>query len=533
MFQQGTILLGFQKILNKLMFLYFIMKYAIIILCTMTILCKINAQTYFSKLFDVDKQWESIDKILTTNEGKIFYVGRSVNFFVNDSSIYRKLFVTELDNNFEINKIIYLRENYRPYTSASAIKNLNSTIVYGKNDSIITNFDTYYLSTISNNLFVSNTHKLNFFQNTTLTSEAINYNNKLYFFCADYTTFVASKLKLSMQCMDTNGNLLWGKVFQDKRCYTINATQTKDGNFILAGLKYYGEGLGGDDSAFAWYAKVDTMGTILWEHVLDRGSPFYADDFWVSNANDNYYLTGTLLANHGLTPYDLHNDSSYCVMAKINENNGEIIWHKQMFTNRERIQDLYTAIGSLTYKNGGLYGLLTHNVTNGSNQYVMFAKFDMEGNILWKRLFQQADYSNRAYSLTPIADGFLICGDAKDSTHTKGDSDAWLIKTDTNGCIIPNCNAKDGLVQIINPERILTVFPNPAQNEINIETIGKNIQLSSFEVYNLLGQILLTQTAQNINASTINTETLNNGTYLIVITLTNGSQAVKKVVISH
>jgi hypothetical protein len=168
----------------------------------------------------------------------------------------------------------------------------------------------------------------------------------------------------------------------------------------------------------------------------------------------------------------------------------------------------------------------------------MFAKFDLEGNILWKRLFQQADYSNRAYSLTPIADGFLICGDAKDSTHTKGDSDAWLIKTDTNGCIIPNCNAKDGLVQIINPERILTVFPNPAQNEIKIKTNFdklnyQNIKLSKFYVYNLQGQILLTQTVTNQNADSINTETLSNGAYLMVIELNNGSQAVKKVLIER
>jgi hypothetical protein len=150
------------------------MKKIIVTIFSIILVINASAQTYFSKLFDIDKQWESIDKILTTKEGKIFYVGRSVNFFVNDSSRYRKIFVTELDNNFELNIIIYLRENYRPYTSASAIKNLNSTIVYGKNDSVITNFDTYYLSTISNNLFVSNTRKLNFFQNTTLTSESIN-----------------------------------------------------------------------------------------------------------------------------------------------------------------------------------------------------------------------------------------------------------------------------------------------------------------------------------------------------------------------
>ena len=508
------------------------MKYLIIFFCSIIFLSKTNAQPLFSKLFDVNKQWESIDRILVTEKGNYLYVGRSVNFFVNDSSKYRKIFILKLDSLFEIDTIVYLRENYRPYTSASTIKNLNSSIVFGKNDSILTNYDSYFLSNISTNTLITRTIKLNFFTNTVLTSEAININNKLYFFCADYTTFVASKLKLSMQCMDTNGNLLWGKVFQDKRCYTNNVVQTKDGNFILAGLKYYGEGLGGDDSAFAWYAKVDTLGNIIWEHVLDRGSKLMSTYVWATEANGNYYLSGTNYAKYTPTWYG---DTSFSYIIKINENNGEIEWQKRFLYSINRTSGLLTSMGGMRYYNGNMYGLLSHNVTNTSNQYVMFAKFDMKGNIVWKRLFQQADYSNRAYSLTPIDDGFLICGDAKDSTRAKGDSDAWLIKTDTNGCIIPGCNAKDGIVQIINPEKVFTVYPNPVQNEINVSTENLDIKIESLAIYNMQGQVLKFRQAQlpEKEITKINTEDLANGNYLLIITTNKQQMAGKKFVVER
>ncbi|MFZ4797403.1 MAG: T9SS type A sorting domain-containing protein, partial [Bacteroidia bacterium] len=162
----------------------------------------------------------------------------------------------------------------------------------------------------------------------------------------------------------------------------------------------------------------------------------------------------------------------------------------------------------------------------------------LQGNLIWKRLFSNWYLSNRAYSLTPIDDGFLICGDSKDSTHTKGDSDAWLIKTDTNGCIIPGCNAKDGIVQIINPEKVFTVYPNPAQNEIHVELNFDKLNyqyIESLAVYNMQGQLLKFRQAQlpEKEITKINTEDLANGNYLLIITTNEQQMAGKKFVVER
>ncbi len=491
-----------------------------------------KAQNTFSKMFDTYGHWESFMQAIEINKDSITLLGEKQNFFVSDSTRFKSLVVSTLYNGYLLRvKYLFAKDTFQ-----------NGLISYYNNDKVIITFEqdvrnnnsTYWLNKMNASFDSILSKKLLPISNKFYVLSIKRVNNKLYFFCADYTTFVASKLKLSMQCMDTNGNLLWGKVFQNKRCYTNNVVQTTDGNFLVAGLKYYGESLGGEDSAFAWYAKIDTIGNIIWERDLIRGGPFLADDLWVGKANGDFFLSGSLMSLQGILPLSLHKDSSYCTIAKISEQTGNIIWQKQLFTQKLKIQDLFSLIKQFQYHNGSLYALVDHRVSERENpqdlsQYVMLAKFDLQGNILWKRLFSNWYVSNRAFSLTPLDDGFLICGDAKDSTHEKGDSDAWLIKTDTNGCIIPGCNAKDGIAQIINPEKVFTVFPNPAQNEVNVSSQNKTLRIESLAIYNMQGTILKTV----YKTEKINTEELANGNYILIITTNKQQMAVKKFVIER
>lgn len=146
---------------------------------------------------------------------------------------------------------------------------MKQKIVFGLIDTL--SVLTYKIVDYDSSLLFNNEKNIKFPAKTSLTNSTIPFvNNKLYFFCGDYSVNVASRLKLSMQCMDTNGNLIWGKIFNDKKCFTKSVIQTPDGNFILAGLKYYQDLALNRDSSFGWYAKVDTLGNILWEHTLKR-----------------------------------------------------------------------------------------------------------------------------------------------------------------------------------------------------------------------------------------------------------------------
>ena len=68
-------------------------------------------------------------------------------------------------------------------------------------------------------------------------------------------------------------------------------------------------------------------------------------------------------------------------------------------------------------------------------------------------------------------------------------------------------------------ENDLLVYPNPARNSINVN--HPNIKISSYKILNMVGEEVL---SGNLNSSTINIESLNSGTYLIMMNEEDSNQ---------
>ena len=88
-------------------------------------------------------------------------------------------------------------------------------------------------------------------------------------------------------------------------------------------------------------------------------------------------------------------------------------------------------------------------------------------------------------------------------------------------------------MQIINPEKVFTVYPNPAQNEINVSSINVTQKIENLAVYNMQGQLLISINTKANNQQTINIEDLANGNYLLIITTNKQQMAGKKFVVER
>ena len=66
-------------------------------------------------------------------------------------------------------------------------------------------------------------------------------------------------------------------------------------------------------------------------------------------------------------------------------------------------------------------------------------------------------------------------------------SDPWLVKVDSSGCEIANCNVGVNEVQILDSQ--LFLYPNPASSEITISIDGENINEYEISIINILGEI--------------------------------------------
>lgn len=93
-----------------------------------------------------------------------------------------------------------------------------------------------------------------------------------------------------------------------------------------------------------------------------------------------------------------------------------------------------------------------------------------------------------------------------------------------------------GIAQVNNPLQSVTVYPNPASNQVNVVVDSKNtISNLTISLVNINGQKVIDNSFTNANGFnnyTINTTGLNNGIYFVMVTA-NGFTTTQKLVIAN
>ena len=166
--------------------------------------------------------------------------------------------------------------------------------------------------------------------------------------------------------------------------------------------------------------------------------------------------------------------------------------------------------------NNSLYAIaeidtLIDNVT--FTRYVQFSKISAEtGNIEWYQLYKHYSRYNEIQNLYKVDNGFLMCGNAVNQNRMKEfdstgiiESDAWLLKVDTNGCIIPNCKpyVYSGIQHVLHDNAMVEVYPNPIKEFFTISFKNQQLFNGSNEIfiYDMAGRELFKQTLKDQAAS--------------------------------
>ncbi|MFM2226380.1 MAG: Secretion system C-terminal sorting domain [Bacteroidota bacterium] len=84
-------------------------------------------------------------------------------------------------------------------------------------------------------------------------------------------------------------------------------------------------------------------------------------------------------------------------------------------------------------------------------------------------------------------------------------------------------------IQNINVDAGINIFPNPAQNQIEIKSENA---IHSFQIKNIAGDVFINSSLNESNSAAINTNKLPNGVYIVEIELSNKKMISKKIVIS-
>jgi hypothetical protein len=493
-----------------------------IILLIVFIFCKnISFSQTYSKMFDLYGGWESANELLyydSTSKSLIFS-GTFKNFGVNDSTKYRHAVIWRVDSNGVSNiKSLY----------ASPPDELIGFLPFYTKHSIILKSEVQKLNAETNTLVYMNQ------VGDTINSFKVEYpeqfnsacyimkNNLIYSFGTDINAF---NYPLAILCFDTLGKQLLFKVYPGKRALTSNVA-TYENKFLIGGGIYKGNN---NDSLVGWYGCMDTSGNFIWDIILPYNSEFPGGSPII--VNKSIYWLGSVPGGN-----KYKDKKAYAYLFKT-DSFGNIIYSKKVLEGTTSKQ--YFTWCDLSYmvsKHNYIYaaGVVTDTFSSiAYNDYIQFCKIDTLGNIKWRRLFKQWYKDNRAFSLTAIPEGFIICADGKDTTHTTGFTDAWIIKTDTNGCIIPGCHISDGVVEVLDASNYVKVFPNPANTEISILFDDPNkTKIDWVELIDSQGQILQTFLG-NDNYCNFSTSNFPNGIYYLAAYFNGMQRIVKKILVQH
>ncbi len=215
---------------------------------------------------------------------------------------------------------------------------------------------------------------------------------------------------------DTNGNQQWNKTFGGTGYDGAwSVQQTLDGGYILVGsTDSYGAG---DDDA--WLIKTDTNGNQQWIKTFGG-----IDYDWACSiqqtSDDGYILAG------GTESYGAGYVNAWLIKT---DTNGNQQWNKTF--GGTNIDDGDEALSVRQTLDGG-YILAGVNYSEGAgNDDAWLIKTDINGNELWSTKLGGTDYDEAQSVQQTLDGGYILAG----YTYSYGtfDTDAWLIKTDTNG----------------------------------------------------------------------------------------------------
>ena len=310
--------------------------------------------------------------------------------------------------------------------------------------------------------------------------------------------------------LDSNGGLVWGKVFGGTSDDEFNTVyQDSGGNYLIAGsTNSYGPGTPSNYNALI--IKLNSNGSLLWAKVYGGDLSDFAQG-GIEETSDGGYIVGGSTMSYGVGNHDM-------LILKLT-NNGEVSWAKTFggASNGDYVQMIHQTAdsgyiltgytwgswsGALVMKlasNGGLdwvktYGseswiypyaidiisggyLVTGAVYQGTGSYprdYFLIKLGSNGNFIWGRKFGGSDYSE-GFGWQTQDGGYVMAGYTQ--SFGSGEADVMVLKLNSEG-LMPGCNVNT-LNYSANTPSLSETSPSVASESASLSTSSPSFSTSS------------------------------------------------------
>jgi hypothetical protein len=292
--------------------------------------------------------------------------------------------------------------------------------------------------------------------------------------------------------LSDSGILEWQKMYGGENsdlCYSIQ--QTADGGYIAAGStnSTNGDVTGHHGDYDYWIVKLDSVGTIQWQKTLGGTGDDQA--YSIEQTTDGGYIVAGMTSSLDGDVTNLRGAYDYWVV-KLSAV-GAIEWKRAL--GGTGVDNAYAVkqTNDGGYVVAGYSNSTNENITNpiGNHDYWVI-KLNHAGTVLWQKSMGGTAI-DQAYAMDLTADGGCIVAGFStsydiDLTWSQGNGDYWIVKL-----VAP--------VSGINEQADAfktSVFPNPAGNQINVQS---DEPIKSIALYDNLGKLIQTEYTPSFSIS--------------------------------
>ena len=328
---------------------------------------------------------------------------------------------------------------------------------------------------------------------------------------------------------DADGNKLW-----DKRFYKTNLDETQMGYKIIQDTltkKIIIVGVQDNNTRFSNIIILDSLGNLITQKGSNGtyGSALVdviklKDGNFITvgtTSHPEFLITGTPTSASTLLKFDIAGN----ILLK-KEFDSLVVNNVFYKIVEGRDGDLYT---------GGQFSTL-QQYNMGLNDVSRVAKIDKNGNLVWKKYFDNYTNNSNQDGLSAMiqsSDGNIVFTNYLNGGNVPRPLNYSFYKTDTTSCDANaiGCYTYVGLKQNELSKQKIKIYPNPATNFciLNFSELS-NLKTVILEVKNTLGRIIF-KTTTNESDYNLNTTTFNTGLYFISVTQNNQLIAEEKLII--
>jgi hypothetical protein len=278
--------------------------------------------------------------------------------------------------------------------------------------------------------------------------------------------------------------------------------------------------------------KIDTSGTFLWEKLVgkcdyppssnmallpddevvvrwyEQVQVWSEDTFEYANVVAKYDTDGNQLYKQYLySPYLLRKELDHIFTTQ----NGDIV-------------------------GCGYYILLSEDPEISSFFGGWIFRMDSDGNLKWQRYIADNRYPSGQFLLTGLEmpNGDLVFGGVIGLPGPPEGSNVWLLRTDSTGCLTPDCGDFQEIVPVKEPppsdETGYQVYPNPAHAEVTVKYPDAATG-ASLEIYDRFGRYAGMRLLDGTGSITLPVADLPGGIYAIKIASSEATLFLSKLVI--